>query len=424
MIQKAELRLDDRSYELPIVTGTDKRQGVDISGLYEKTGVITFDPGLFNTGIIKSSVSKRDPETGSLTYRGYEIRDLARNSTFIETSYLLIYGNLPEKKELADFSARLSKHSLIHEDMLNLFDGFPDRAHPLAVMSTMVMSLSSYYTSEYEESMDKGVDHIALLLSKIRTVAAFSYKKMIGQPFTYPVNSFGFCKNFLHMLFSLPTYKYEVPEEYDRILNKLWILYADHEQNVAATTVQIVGSTHANLFASISAGIAALWGSREGGQNIAAVEMIEDIISEGKGVKAYFEKVKKGELKLVSTGLGHSAYKVKSKRAEVAGELFVDFYKGKKLDPVAEVAMEIDSICKNDEYFLQNNLYPNLEFYSGVIFNSMGIPKNLFTVMQVIGKLPGWMAHWRELRILGEVEKKTRPKQIYSGEQGKKYEKR
>jgi citrate synthase len=422
MIKKAILQLDDHSIEIPIKTGVDNKQGLDISNLYDKAGVITIDPGFYNTGIGESSVSRRVPE-GELYFRGYNVKELVANCSFVETAYLLIYGELPKPEEYKDFSAHLSKHSVIHEDMLNLFDGFPNQAHPLAVLSTMVMSLSSYYTSEYEVSLEKDVDHISLLLSKIRTLAAFSYKRMIGQPFVYPLTKLPFCTNFLYMLFSVPTQKYEVPSYYEKVINKLWILYAEHEQNAASTIVQLVGSTQANLFASISSGISALWGSREGGQNVAAVELIEEIIHSGQTTKSFLESIKNGKKELISNGFGHPAYNVRSPRSIVAKELFANFYQSHKIDKIAEIAFEIDEICSSDPFFIENRIYPNLEFYSGVIYNSMGIPKSFFTVMQVIGKLPGWMAHWRELRIKG-VYNRPRPKQIYVGAMDKKIQKK
>lgn len=415
MIKKAELILDGSSFELPVITGADQKQGINISRLYEKTGIVTYDPGFFNTGMVSSGVSKRDPDNNTLSIRGYDIHDLVKKTNFLQTAYLLIYGDLPSKEEYQDFSQHLIKHSLIHEDLLNLFDGFPNKAHPLAVLSTMVMSLSSYYPSEYEESIDRGVDQVTLLMAKIRTIAAFSYKKMIGQSFTYPLSKLPFCSNFLYMLFSLPTQmNYEVPKEHEEVLNKLWILYSEHEQNAAATIVQLVGSTQANLFASISSGIAALWGSREGGQNVAAVEMIEDIIDFGGDPKKYFNRIKKGEMQLQSTGFGHTAYNGKSPRSILAREIFLSYFKNKKVDRVVELAHKIDEIVSRDSYFTERNLYPNLEFYSGVIFHSLGIPKSMFTAMQLIGKLPGWMAHWRDLRNKG-IYKKVRPRQIYDG---------
>lgn len=410
---KAELNLDGKSFPLNIVTGTDGKQGLDIKNLYNSTGMVTVDPGCFNTAISESSVSRRDPDKGQLSYRGFQIDDLVKNSTFVETSYLLIYGELPKEAELKDYSRRLSKHSMIHEDMINLFDGFPGKAHPLAVLSTMVMSLSSYYTDEYEESRDRGVDQVTRLLSKIRTIAAFSYKRMIGQPFVYPIDKLPFCTNFLHMLFSVPSEPYLVPKDQDRLLNQLWILYGDHEQNVAATTVQLIGSTKANLFASISAGISALWGSREGGQSVAAVEFLENILKSGKDYKTYLSDASVREDLTKANFLGHEAYNVKSPRAIVAREIFREFFKTHH-SPLVDLVFEVDEYISNESFFANKSLYPNLEFYSGILFNSIGIPKNMFTLMQAIGKLPGWLAHWRELRIRSNF-KKARPRQIYIG---------
>ncbi|MCE9499783.1 MAG: citrate synthase [Leptospira sp.] len=418
MIKKAEIVLDGQAHEIPVITGTDGNQGLDMGTFFEKTGLISVDPGFFNTATSISKVSRRDPK-GELTYRGYMIEDLALNSTFIESSYLLIYGDLPTKEQLSDFSKRLSKHSLIHEDMMNLLDGFPGKAHPLAVLSVMVMSLSSYYPAEYEETLDRGIDQVTRLLAKIRTLAAFAYKKKIGQPVIYPLDRLPYCENFLHMMFSVPAELYEVPPSHEKILNQLWILYAEHEQNVAATTVQMIGSTQANLFASISAGMSALWGSREGGKNVAAVELIEEILVLGGDYKKYFERFKSGQAKLESNGFGHGAYTGKSPRAVVARELFKEFY-SVKADPIAELALKIDDYVLSDSYFVTKNLYPNLDFYSGIIFHSLGIPKDMFTVMQAIGKLPGWLAHWRELRLSGKYAK-VRPKQIYIGNIGKQY---
>jgi citrate synthase len=419
--KKAELHLDDKIINLQIVTGTDGRQGIDIKSLYDNSGMITVDPGNFNTAIGESSVSRRDPEKGTLSYRGYDVADLARNSTFVETSYLLIYGELPKKNELEDFTKRLSKHSMIHEDMINLFDGFPGKANPLAVLSTMLMALSSYYTDDYEESVDRGVDQVTRLLSKIRTIAAFSYKKMIGQPFVYPKDNLPYCSNFLHMLFSIPaeSENFPVSEKLDRILNQFWILYADHEQNVAASTVQLVGSTKANLFASIAAGISALWGSREGGQSEAAMELIEKIIASKKSVADYLSDPKiRAELSK-SNFLGHSAYITKSPRSVVARELFHAYFASER-STVLDVALEVESFIDSNAFYKDKNLYTNLEFYSAILFNSMGIPKNMFTVMQTIGKLPGWLAHWRELRIKSNF-KKARPRQIYVGAMNRVY---
>ncbi|WP_167882289.1 citrate/2-methylcitrate synthase [Leptospira langatensis] len=416
-----ELKVGDQVHRLPLITGTDGKKGIDIRELHNKTGLISYDPGFFNTAYAQSKISRRDSMTGDLHYRGYDVAELVHYSSFVETSYLLIYGELPTEKQLKEFSMKLSKHSLIHEDMINLFDGFPGKAHPLAVLSVMVSSLSSYYQDEYEEYLDRGIDQAARLLAKIRTISAFSYKKMIGQPFVYPLDRHPYCTNFLYMLFSLPSLKYQPTEDHDRILNQLWILYADHEQNVSNTTVQLIGSTQANIFASVSSAINALWGSREGGRQVAAVELIEDIIKSKLSVPEFFERMKKGELAYQSTCFGHDAYKVKSKRSTIAQKLFVDFYKQKKLDPIAEIALQVDEYVSKDSFYLEKNLYPNLEFYSAILFHSLGIPKELFTAMQAIGKLPGWLAHWREQRLTVDSSHKVRPRQIYTGETSRKY---
>lgn len=419
--KKAELHLDDKIVPLNLVTGTDGKQGIEINNLYDTTGIITIDPGNFNTAIGESQVSRRDPENGTLSYRGYDIKDLAKHSSFVETSYLLIYGSLPKKAELQDFTNRLAKHSMIHEDMINLFDGFPGKAHPLAALSTMIMALSSYYPDDYEESVDKGVDQVTRLLSKIRTIAAFSYKKTIGQPFVYPKDKLPYCSNFLHMLFTIPAESeiYVAPQEIDKLLNQILILYADHEQNVAASTVQLVGSTKSNLFASISAGISALWGSREGGQSVAAIELLEKIIQSKKSVKEYLSD-EKMKLELAKSNfLGHTAYVTKSPRSVVAREIFHNYFDNKK-SSILDLSREVENFIDTDSYFKDKNLYTNLEFYSGIIFHEMGIPKRMFTVMQTIGKLPGWLAHWRELRIKSNF-KKARPRQIYKGQMNLNY---
>lgn len=418
-MKKAELSIENKRIELEIIEGTDGKAGINISNLYDETGYVTYDPGFFNTAIGKSNVSRRDSEKNTLSYRGYAIEELVYNSTFVETAYLLIYGNLPTREELTSFSKALSKHSMIHEDMLNLFDGFPGKAHPLAILSTMVMSLSSYYTENFEESIEKGIDQTSRLLAKVRTIAAFSYKKMVGQPFIYPLDKLPYCANFLYMLFKVPAEPYEPHPDYEKLLNQLWILYADHEQNVSATTVQIVGSTKANLFACISAGISALWGSREGGQSVAAVEMIETIMKEKIPLAEYFENLRKQEQLDQSTILGHSAYKGVDPRAVVARKIFHEFLNKHKF-PILEEAARVEEFLLKDPYFVDHNFYPNLEFYSGVLFNAIGIPKNMFTLMQAIGKLPGWLAHWRELRMTGDY-KKVRPRQVYIGEMNKKY---
>jgi citrate synthase len=420
MSESIKLNINGKDFEFPLVVGTDGNKGIDFTSLYSKTGLVSFDPGLFNTAFGYSKVSKRDPIANELYYRGYSVEDLALNSTFVETAYLLIYGDLPNATDQANFSKKLSKHSMIHEDMINLFDGFPGKNSPLAYLSALMTSLSTYYPEDYEEGLDKGIDQTARILAKIRTIAAFSYKKMIGQPLIYPLDRLPYCSNFLHMMHAVPAEPYEVDPSYDRVLNQIWILYADHEQNVSNTAVQIVGTAKANLFASIGAGICAQFGVREGGRTIAAVELIQEIIKSKVTVSDYMERLKKSDTDLHSLGFGHKAYEGISPRARVAKTIFNDFYKNRTLTPVEEKAMEIVEFTTKDSYFLERNLYPNLEFYSAVIFHTLGIPKQLFSVMQTIGRLPGWLAHWRELRKKGDFSK-VRPKQIYVGENNRKY---
>lgn len=420
-MSEVEIRHNGRTYNFPVLAGTDGKEGIDISEIYKKTGLVTLDPGLFNTALGLSKVSRRDPENGTLTYRGYSIEELAYQSTFVETAYLLINGDLPNKQELSDFSSRLSKHSMIHEDMINLFDGFPGVANPLAVLSVMVTSLSSYYQEDYEEKLEIGVDLIARLLAKIRTIAAFTHKHAIGQPFVYPKDSNSYCTNFLYMMHTIPAAgDYEVSEDFDRILNQLWILHGDHEQNVSNTAVQLVGSTQANLFACISAGIMAQWGAREGGRPTAALDLIQDIVKTKTPVKDYLERFKTGEAKMHSNGFGQKAYDVVSPRAKVARKLFYSFYQNRTLTSIEETAMKIDEVVWSDSYFVDKLLYPNLEFYSGVLFHTLGIPKSMFSVIQTIGRLPGWLAHWKEQRKKGDFSK-FRPKQVYVGEIQRNY---
>lgn len=420
MIKKAVLNLDEKSIELPVVTSNIGSQGLDIRNLKRDYGLVTIDPGFYNTALGESNISAWNSNTGSLSYRGYDVADLIKFSSFVETSYLLIYGKLPNKTELSDFSYRLSKHSLIHEDMVNLFDGFPGKAHPLAILSVMVMSLSSYYTSEYEENTSQGADQITRLLAKIRTISAFSYKRLIGQPFVFPQDKLPYCKNFLNMLFSIPAEPYEVPEVYDSILNRLWILYAEHGFNLATTTVYLLGSAQANLFASVSAGVSALWGSREGGQTVPAIEFIEDIIKNGGDYKSYFEQIKAGKIEIKTNVLGEPAYKVKSLRSILARDLFLEYFKTEPVDPIADMALKIDEYTSADPFFDENNFFPNIDFYSSVIFNNMGIPQSMFTLMQAIGKLPGWLSHWREI-WLNKNYTKARPRRIYKGDVDKEY---
>ena len=421
MDKKLEIKVDGKSWEFPLLIGTDGKLAIDIQDLYYKTGFITYDPGLYNTANTTCNISIKDPEKGILSYRGYSIEELARHSTFVETSYLLIFGELPGKEDLQKFSRSLSQNSMIHEDMANLFDGFPGKAHPLAILSTMITALSSYIEVDSSD-LGASVDQVTKLLGTIRTMAAFSYKKMIGEPFIFPLARLPYAENFLYMLFSTPSSHYVPPEEHIKILNKIWILYAEHEQNVSTAAVEIIGSTQANVFASINAGVTALWGTREGHRNAGALELLEDILHNGIDYREYFDRFKDAEADLYPLGFGHKAYDVTSPRAVLAREMFVDFYKTNPLDDLARLAMEVDEYILNDSHFQKKRFYPNLEFYSGVIFYSLGIPKEMFSVMQAIGKLPGWIAHWREIQRKDKYQYVS-PRQIYDGNTNKKYRK-
>lgn len=413
---KAELKIDGKTFELPILTGTDGKSGIDIQNLYNSTGYITFDPGLYNTATNFSNISIKDPRKGMLSYRGYSIDDLTKNSTFVETAYILIYGKLPTVDEISNFSRNLSKNSMIHEDMANLFDGFPGKAHPLAILSVMITSLSTYYDSDDSAS----IEQVTRLLGTIRTMAAFSYKKLIGQPFIFPQAKLPYAENFLYMLFSTPSNPYSPPASHVKILNQLWILYAEHEQNVSTATVEIIGSIQANLFVAISAGITALWGTREGHKNSAAIALLEDIKRSGSDYKSYFDKYLDADIQNYPVGFGHTAYDVVSPRAIVGRKLFIDFYNNNPHDELTSLAIEIDDYILNHPVFQKKKFYPNLQYYSGAIFHSLGIPKEMFPVMQAIGKLPGWIAHWREIQLKHQYTY-VRPKQIYDGVMNQTY---
>ena len=417
MEEKVRFSYQGKEYSFPVLTGSDGKQGIDIGELYNQTGLVSYDPGLYNTAIGISNISIKDPKEGDLSYRGFPVEELVKKSSFVETAWLLIYGDLPSRAQLQEFSQELSRNSMIHEDMVNLFDGFPGKAHPLAILSVMVTSLSTYDESDIR-NLTTGIDTVTGLLGRIRTMAAFSYKKMIGQPFIYPQTKLPYCENFLNMLFATPASSYTHSPYHARILNQFWILYAEHEQNVSTAAVEIVGSTQANVFASIAAGITALWGTREGGRNVAAIELLEDIINTGGDYKKYFEKFKSEEKLLYPNGFGHRAYDVISPRARIARNLFLDFYKNNPIDKTAALAMEIDEYILNDPFFVEKKFYPNIEFYSGAIFNSIGIPKEMFSVMQAIGKLPGWIAHWKELQLNVRY---VRPRQIYNGSLNRQY---
>lgn len=419
--QQATLSLPGgQSIPLDVVVGSENEHAIDISSLRAKTGYITLDSGYMNTGSTTSSITYLDGEKGILRYRGYPIEELAQHSNFVETSYLLIHGRLPTAAERTELATSLTRHSLIHEDMHHFFSGFPPTAHPMAVLSAMVASLSAYYP----DSLDRGAPsefHITRLLSKVRTIAAFSYKKSIGQPLMYPKNSLRYCGNFLHMMFAVPSEDYEVSPVVEKAVNQLLILHADHEQNCSTSTVRLVGSSGANLYASIAAGILALWGPLHGGANQAVIEMLEEIRTSGTDYKKFIADVKNkvGNRRLM--GFGHRVYKnfdprakiLKSMCDEVLAHLGVN-------DPLLDIAKSMEEVALKDDYFISKKLYPNVDFYSGIIYRALGIPTNMFTVMFALGRLPGWIAHWKEM-VEDQGNKIGRPRQVYTGETVRHY---
>ena len=415
-IEHCGLDIDGQRYELPIVHGTEHEKAIDISALRAQTGCITLDSGYGNTGSTQSEITFIDGEKGILRYRGISIEELAAKSDFVETSYLLIYGKLPSAEELLNFRTQLTYHSLIHEDMLRFFDGYPPRAHPMAILSSMVCSLSTFYPDSLDPNDPDQVNAIVpRILSKLRTIAAYSYKKSIGQPVIYPKNNLSFCANFLSMMFAVPSESYEVDPDLVKTLNMLFILHGDHEQNCSTSTVRMVGSSDANLFASISSGICALWGPKHGGANQAVIEMLENIHRSGGDVDAAMRRAKDRRDSFRLMGFGHRVYKNFDPRAQVIktacdrvlSKLGVN-------DPLLDLAKRIEEKALADSYFLDKKLYPNVDFYSGILYRVMGIPTEMFTVMFALGRLPGWIAHWLEMKK--NQDRIGRPRQIYQGQ--------
>jgi citrate synthase len=413
---KAIITLGDTSLEAPVVVGTEGERAFDIAQLRAKTGYVTIDPAFMNTASTKSAITFIDGDKGILRYRGIPIEQLAEKSTFVETAYLLIYGQLPTEPQLKTWSQKLTRHSLLHEDMKHFFQGFSPSAHPMAILGAMVAALSSYYPDALDAD---NVEHrditIARLVSKARTIAAFAYKKSIGQPFVYPKNSLSYCANFLNMMFSVPAEDYDVDPELVRVMNLLLILHADHEQNCSTSTVRVVGSSKANLFASISAGICALWGPLHGGANQEVLEMLTAIHDDGGDVKKYVAMAKDKNSGFKLMGFGHRVYKNFDPRAKII-KAAADKVLGRlgKPDPLLDVAKTLEEAALKDSYFVERKLYPNVDFYSGIIYRAMGFPTNMFTVLFALGRLPGWIAHWKEM-IEDSGTKIARPRQIYTG---------
>jgi citrate synthase len=416
MTDVAKLIVGDSEVELPIVEGTEDERAVDITKLRAATGYITLDDGYMNTGATKSSITYLDGEQGILRYRGYPIEQLAQNCDFIEVAHLLIYGELPTDEQVQKFRTKLRRHTMLHEDMRMFYDGFPRDAHPMAILSSVVGALSTFYQDSLDPHDKNQVDEsVVRLLAKLPTIAAFAYKKSIGQPFVYPRNDMTYCENFLQMMFSVPTEPYEVDPDFVDALNLLLIVHADHEQNCSTSTVRMVGSSNANLFASISAGISALWGPLHGGANEACVAMLEQIRKDGGNVKKYVDMAKDKSSSFRLMGFGHRVYKNFDPRATIIQAMCERLLNKRGIDdPIFDIARQLQEVALNDEYFIERKLYPNVDFYSGVIYRAIGIPVPMFTVLFAIGRLPGWIAHWVEMHA-NPNKKICRPRQIYTG---------
>ncbi len=424
MSKTAQLHFDGKVYELPIVEGVENEKALDISKLRAETGLITLDPGFKNTGSTTSSITFLDGEKGILRYRGYSIEDLTEKSSFLEVAYLLIYNELPSNDKLESFKQLITEHTLVHEDMKKIFDGFPASAHPMGVMSSLVSSLAAFYPESLDPNINsKVIDlNIIRLIAKMPTLAAWSYKNEMGHPVNYPDNSLGYAANFLKMMFSLPTEEYEVNAVAANALDKLLILHADHEQNCSAATVRVVGSSEATLYASIAAGINALWGRLHGGANQAVIEMLEMIKADGGNVEKYIKKAKDKNDSFRLMGFGHRVYKNFDPRARIIKRHCDDVLSSFGIkDQTLEIAKKLEEVALSDEYFVERKLYPNVDFYSGIIYKALGIPTEMFTVMFALGRLPGWIAQWKELREHGQPI--SRPRQIYTGETLRSYNK-
>ena len=417
--KKATIIIDGKNHEFPVIVGSEGEHGIDISKLRGLTNYVTYDQGFGNTASCSSAITFLDGEAGILRYRGYPIEQLAENSSFLETAYLLIYGHLPNTEQLHTFSGLFTNHSMIHEDMKNVFKGYPSSAHPMGILASMVCSLSAYYPGiDLMDPTPQQFDGIATqLMSKIRTIAAFAYKKSIGEPFVYPREDLAYVPNFLNMMFSSPTRHYELHDEVVTALKVLLILHADHEQNCSTSTVRLVGSAKANLFASISAGICALWGPLHGGANEAVLDMLETIHKEGAGIDKYINMAKDKNSNFLLMGFGHRVYKNFDPRARIIKQCADALLNKLGInDPLLEIAMKIEEKVLKDPYFIEKKLYPNVDFYSGIIYKALGIPKDMFTVMFAIGRMPGWIAHWKEMVEAKGGMKIGRPRQIYTGE--------
>ena len=422
MTETVKLTYQGKTYEFPVQEGTCGEKAIDISTLRNTTGLITFDPGFMSTGSCRSKITYLDGEKGVLLYRGYPIEQIAEKSSFIETSYLLIYGELPTSEQLDDFQYHLVHHSMVHESIKNLYDGFPNNPHPMAVCSSVVGSLATFYQNELDVRNEREVEiAIHRLMAKLPTIAAYSYKKSNGQPFQYPDNTLSYSQNFLKMMFSLPCEPYEVDEDAAKVLDVLLILHADHEQNCSTSTVRLVGSSMCNLFASVSSAIYALWGPLHGGANQAVIEMLQNIHNDGGDVNKYVQKAKDPNDPFRLMGFGHRVYKNFDPRSRIIKKLAHKIFdREASHEPLLEIALKLEEIAIKDDYFVEKKLYPNVDFYSGLIYKALNIPVNMFPVMFAMGRLPGWIAQWKELQE-DEQFRIGRPRQVYTGYAARDY---
>ena len=422
MAKTAELRIDGKSYEFPMIEGTEKEVAIDIGDLREQTGAVTLDLGYKNTGATKSAITFLDGDKGILRYRGYAIEDLAEKSTFEEVSYLLIFGHLPTRQQLDDFSHDIKTHTLVHEDIKKILDGFPSTSHPMGVLASMFCAQTAFYPESLDPNRSDDLIYLSIIrsLAKMPTFAAWSYKNALGHPVNYPDNDLEYCSRFLKMMFALPAQKYEVDPVVAAALDKLLILHADHEQNCSTSTVRIVGSSRASIYASISAGINALWGPLHGGANQEVIVMLESIKKDGGNIDKWINKAKDKNDPFRLMGFGHRVYKNFDPRARIIKKAADGVLEKLGVrDPVLDIAKKLEEVALQDSYFVERKLYPNVDFYSGIIYRALGLPVDMFTVMFAMGRLPGWIAQWKEMRE--NKEPIGRPRQIYVGEKLRPY---
>ena len=422
MAEAAKLTIGEQTTELPLTVGTEGELGLDVSKLRAQTKAITLDEGFVNTGSTQSAITFLDGEKGILRYRGYPIEALAEHCDFVEVAYLLLHGDLPNQEQISEFRTELRQHTMLHEDMRKFYDGFQHDAHPMAILSSVIHALSTFYADSLDVRNPSDVHRCTMrLLAKAPTIAAYAYKKSIGQPYVYPDNKLGYCENFLQMMFSVPAEEYEINPVEAAALNLLLIVHADHEQNCSTSTVRMVGSSDANLFASISAGVAALSGPLHGGANEACISMLEQIREDGGDVDKYVAMAKDKSNGFRLMGFGHRVYKSFDPRAMIIKKACHDLIDdGHLSDPIFEIALKLEEVALNDEYFVERKLYPNVDFYSGVIYRALGIPVEMFTVLFAMGRLPGWIAHWQEMRE-SPGKRIYRPRQIYTGPTEREY---